>query len=259
MSAAESIAVPWPQARLWSAGYREWLPAAELRATIACFWVSVTPLDAAPQPSAVLPDLCSDLIWQRGRGAFIAGPDTGPVRTETMPGAVLVGARFRPGAGGAALDIPLAELRDQRVDLADILPRLAGSLAADLDPVQALAAVTKLSARLATAGPPDQLVLEATRLLATGRASVASLSPELAVSERHLRRRFDHAVGYGPKTMHRVLRFRAVLARLALPGPVDLAELALRAGYADQAHLTREMTRLAGQPPARLARQLAQS
>ncbi len=34
----------------------------------------------------------------------------------------------------------------------------------------------------------------------------------------------------------------------------DLASLAFRLGYADQAHLTRETTRLAGLPPAALAK-----
>jgi AraC-like DNA-binding protein len=37
-------------------------------------------------------------------------------------------------------------------------------------------------------------------------------------------------------------------------GRSDLAALALEAGYADQAHLTRETTRLAGLPPAALIR-----
>ena len=65
-------------------------------------------------------------------------------------------------------------------------------------------------------------------------------------------RRPAAAVGYGPKTLQRVLRFGRALA--ALDAGVDLARLALEAGYADQAHLTRECTRLAGAPPAALAR-----
>jgi transcriptional regulator GlxA family with amidase domain len=80
----------------------------------------------------------------------------------------------------------------------------------------------------------------------------------LAISERQLRRRFDLAVGYGPKTMQRILRFRRVIDHLAAgPASADLADLASRTGYADQAHLTRETTRLAGLPPAALARSFA--
>ena len=69
-----------------------------------------------------------------------------------------------------------------------------------------------------------------------------------------LRRRFDDAVGYGPKTLQRVLRFQRFLALAATRPPrrSDLAGLAFAAGYADQAHLTRECTRLAGLPPAAL-------
>ncbi len=243
----------WAAGQLWAAGYREWLPPLPLRGAIACLWVSVTAVDR-PSVTAVLPDGCTDLIWQRGYGAFVAGPDTGPAPAELPPGTILVGARFWPGAGGPALGLPLAEVRDQRVALATCLPGLARQLPADLTPEQALTKVTELSAGFVTSAPPDQLVQRATQLLAAGRTNVADLGPALAVSERQLRRRFDEAAGYGPKTMQRVLRFRRVVDHLARPAPArDLASLALRLGYADQAHLTRETTRLAGLPPAALA------
>ena len=79
---------------------------------------------------------------------------------------------------------------------------------------------------------------------------VAELGAALGVSERQLRRRFLDAVGYGPKTLGRVLRFQRFLQ---LSGErADLARLALDAGYADQAHLTRETRRLSGRTPAEL-------
>jgi AraC-like DNA-binding protein len=241
--------------QLWAAGYREWLPPAELRRALACFWVSVVPAESSPSVTNVFPDGCIDLIWQAGRGAFLAGPDTRPHPVTDPPGTVYVGVRFRPGAGGPALGVPLTELRDQRVDLADLVPELARALPADLPSGLALRTAIRTSAELVTAGPPDRLVVQATRLLAAGHTSVAGLGRELAVSERQLRRRFDDTVGYGPKMMHRVLRFRQALHQLTITArPLDLASLAVGAGYADQAHLTREMTRLAGQPPAALAR-----
>ena len=88
----------------------------------------------------------------------------------------------------------------------------------------------------------------------------------VGLSLRQLRRRCHAAVGYGPKTLQRVLRFRlfvslidALSHDLAGPDPagLDLAGLAARAGYADQAHLTRECGSLAGLTPAALARQRA--
>ena len=74
----------------------------------------------------------------------------------------------------------------------------------------------------------------------------------LGIGDRQLRRRFADAVGYGPKTLERVLRFQRFLGLAAREARPDLAWLALEAGYADQAHLTRECTRLAGLPPAAL-------
>jgi AraC-like DNA-binding protein len=246
-----------PIASTWSPGYREWLPDRRLRDAIACLWVSVTPSDGPAAAAAVMPDGCTDLIWQRGRGAFVAGPDTKPAPTDLQPGTILVGARFWPGAGGPALGWCLADLRDLRLDVADVAPGLAGRLAADLTPGAALEHMTALSAELVTAAPPDKLVQTATALLASRAIGMTGLGAALAVSERQLRRRFDVAVGYGPKTLQRILRFRRVLDQLAATCPApDLADLAIRAGYADQAHLTRETTRLAGRPPAALARSL---
>lgn len=243
--------------QLLAAGYREWLPPAGLRHALACFWVTVVPEDAGPRQTNVLPDLCTDLIWQSGSSAFVAGPDTGPVPDVTPPGTVLVGARFRPGAGGPAFGLSLAELRDQRVDFVRLRPEFGRALRPDLTPAGALTTVTQLAARLVTESPPDLLVMRAGRLLAHGQTSVAELASAVCISDRQLRRRFDEAVGYGPKVTARVLRFRRVIRHLSSTcADIDLAGLAVEAGYADQAHLTRETTRLAGMPPRALARSL---
>ena len=98
------------------------------------------------------------------------------------------------------------------------------------------------------AAPADAAIAEAVRRLADPRTRVEALAGDLGLSERQLRRRFDAAAGYGPKTLQRVLRFRRFLAT----ADGDLARAALDAGYADQSHLTRECTRLAGRPPGAL-------
>lgn len=57
------------------------------------------------------------------------------------------------------------------------------------------------------------------------------MAAELGVSARQLQRRVTEVVGYGPNMLARVLRFRKLQALPAAP----LAEMALDAGYADQA------------------------
>jgi AraC-like DNA-binding protein len=244
-------------------GYLEWPAPVALRDTVACLWAQVA--GRQDRAGLVLPDGCTDLIWTQGQGASVAGPDTGPVPITMAAGTVILGARFRPSAGGPVLGIPLSELRDQRVGLADLRPADARLLPATLDPATAAARVLDVAGALAGAARLDPAVAEAARLLHDPRARAEDVADEVGLSLRQLRRRCHAAVGYGPKTLQRVLRFRRFVSRIdalprdptAPPGPggLDLAGLAMQAGYADQAHLTRECGRLAGLTPAALARQ----
>jgi methylphosphotriester-DNA--protein-cysteine methyltransferase len=113
---------------------------------------------------------------------------------------------------------------------------------------------TELRRALKRAERPDGLVAAAVaQLRRPDPRRVGEISEELGISERQLRRRFNAAVGYGPKTLARVLRFQQMLVlarRRASRSGLD--RLAVDAGYADQAHMTAECTRLAGMPPAQL-------
>jgi AraC-like DNA-binding protein len=84
----------------------------------------------------------------------------------------------------------------------------------------------------------------------TSHAAVHSASQELGVGQRRLHRRCSAAVGYGPKTLDRVLRFQRALRLASACG--SLADLACQSGYSDQAHLSRECRRLAGTTPSDL-------
>jgi hypothetical protein len=65
---------------------------------------------------------------------------------------------------------------------------------------------------------------------------------------------FRDAVGYGPKTLQRILRFQRALAefRSGRGTSGGLGQVAAAAGDADQADLTRETWRLTGVSPKRL-------
>jgi len=243
--------------RTLPSGYTEWEAPAALRGAVACLWAQVND-SSAERAGLVLPDGCTDLIWEQGRGTYVAGPDTGPVATTMAAGAVILGVRFRPSAGGPALGIPLSELRDLRADLADLRPPQARQLTASLDPQIAADQMLDITAALVADGAPDPAVTWAARLLRDPAMRAEDVAAEVGLSLRQLRRRCQAVVGYGPKTLQRVLRFRGFLSRVdARPAILDLAAIAAEAGYADQAHLTRECGRLSGMTPAALARQRA--
>jgi AraC-like DNA-binding protein len=236
----------------WSPGYRELAPPVGLRDTLSCLWVRVVP-PGRPATTLVLPDAASDLIWQYEADAFVAGPDTGPAPTGARADSVLVGARFRPGAG-AALGLPLTEIVNIRVSASD-LPALRGRLpAASMPPRLALPALARLVAELEDERPPDAAMTHAAGLLARPGRTAEDVASGLGLSERQFRRRCQAAAGYGPRALQRILRFRRFVSILdAGPLPAGgLAEAAFAAGYADQPHLSRECLRLSGLTPRAL-------
>ncbi|GGM29030.1 hypothetical protein GCM10012279_54650 [Micromonospora yangpuensis] len=79
---------------------------------------------------------------------------------------------------------------------------------------------------------------------------MTATAAEVGLGPRLLRRRCQAWFGYGPKTLARILRMRRALALARCGTP--LAEVAARSGYADQAHLTRDVRDLAGLPPQAL-------
>lgn len=217
---------------------------------VACTWEQVTTTGLEHR---VVPDACVDLIWS-GKRLSIAGPDTDARVVRLSAGSRLVGARLRPGAAGTVLGLPASELRDLSPDAAEVLGRdVAAALLEQLDAGLDAQAVLARALELRAVPGPDPLVRAAVAALGRPRAAVGPVAAELGVSARQLQRRVSDAVGYGPKMLQRVLRFRRLQA---LP-PAPLAELALDAGYADQAHMTAEVTRLAGISPVRFLKDRA--
>ena len=93
--------------------------------------------------------------------------------------------------------------------------------------------------------PPDPAMVEVARRARAGQP-VDAIAAVCGLSARHLQRRVRTAFGYGPKTLIRILRLqRAVgLARRGTP----FAAVSATTGYADQAHLARDVKALAGVP-----------
>ncbi|QES38888.1 AraC family transcriptional regulator [Streptomyces venezuelae] len=189
-----------------------------------------------------------DLLWTEGR-LFVAGPDTRAyVPRDMEPGSRFVGIRFRPGTAPAFLGVPAHELRDRREELSDLwgaaeARRLTERVDDADDPMAALEAVAM--ERAADADPPDRLLAHVVASLEAGR-SVARTAADAGINARQLHRRSLAAFGYGPKTLARVLRLQRALA-LARDG-LAYADTAAAAGYADQAHLARDVKELTGVP-----------
>ena len=239
--------------------YDEHAPDADLAEYVQSVWYRRVSASEAEQPARVVPDGCIDLIWMES-GLVVAGPDrqawTGPLAS----GAEIVGLRFRPGVAPPLLETPATELVDQRAALGDV----CRSWARDLDQLQLETNADEmgnllqdaLRARLRQVTEVDRAAQYVASVLQRQHAETTARVDELAdtvgLSERQLNRRCHEAFGYGPKLLARILRFQRFLSLAHSPKARPLAQLAADAGYADQAHLSREVKDLAGLTPAQL-------
>jgi AraC-like DNA-binding protein len=223
--------------------------------------------DSGATSARVVPDGCTDLLWRRGE-LEIAGPDTGHRDVPLAPGELIVGVRLRPGAARPLLGAtPATAVADAQPGLRDLWGeaalRLSDSLAGAREPWQiATGLVGALQGRMKTYEPDRVAVAVADALDRPRPLGIASLAWELGYSERHLRRRVRAATGYGPKTLEQILRFRRTMEAVApvrVPGETgarvpDWSRIAAEQGYADQAHLSRQVRRWSGASPRALVR-----
>lgn len=237
--------------------YREVRPPARLGRDLVCSWVGGIGPEGPPTIDRVLPDGCVDVVWN-GERLFVAGPDKTAVPLERRPGSTIVGVRLKPGRAPGLLRTAASELTGLRVDLIEFWGREADEIAVRLEETASAEAARRLlewrvAVRVAEAGAADAAIAAlVSKLAVKARPGVADLAHRLGLSRRQLQRRSLVALGYGPKTFARIMRFQRFVGLGRRYPEAELATLARAAGYADQAHLGRECRELAGLTPREL-------
>ena len=82
--------------------------------------------------------------------------------------------------------------------------------------------------------------------------SVQRVADDLGWSRKRVAQRFFAATGLLPRAFARLVRFERFTALLQVQAGISLADAAAAAGYADQPHLTREVSRFAALTPRAL-------
>jgi AraC-like DNA-binding protein len=215
------------------------MPAPALfRGLAECVWVN-----EGARRARILPDGCMDLI-ELNDSLVIAGPDSSAVLSDQRT-QLATGIRFRPGALPRLLGVPAGELRNQRVDLRSVRPEAQGASL-----MTVAAGLLQRDATRETAPWTTAQLRYVTQRFAVG-ATVAAVAAEIGCSARSLQRHCIAVYGYGPATLRRILRFRQAVQLLRAGTPV--ADTANTVGYADQAHLARQVHELAGITAGQLA------
>ncbi len=207
-------------------------------------WRSVTP--PGGRTVRVLPDGCLDVIWCDGR-LFVAGPDTTAQVSTPAPASRYFALRFAAGTGPPVIGLPADRILDRQVPLADLWPAAeVRRLSAADDPMAALEAAAGRRWR-----EPDRASVGVAAQARAGRP-VDAIADSCGLSARQLQRRCRLAFGYGPKTLTRILRLQRAVALAR--GGTPFASVSITVGYADQAHLARDVKALAGVPLSVLVR-----
>ncbi|WP_324752737.1 helix-turn-helix domain-containing protein [Roseovarius sp. Pro17] len=143
-------------------------------------------------------------------------------------------------AGDATIDTAIAPdklnpaLQTPLQPLMDTAPHIEGDVALSL-------MTTFLSDLVGGARvlPPD--LLEAVRRMeeADGALRISALCTDLGLSNRTFRRRFHNLTGLTPKRFCRVLQVTKALNAVLERKGASLSEIALKAGFSDQAHFNR--------------------
>ncbi|MFE2503947.1 helix-turn-helix domain-containing protein [Streptomyces rubiginosohelvolus] len=195
----------------------------------------------------------------RARGSTVAGLVPGDLRLGGRAAGRIecLQIRLSPPLAVAVLGAA-ADLSGTVVSLEDIWGRDAerteGRLrAAGTWDERFAIATDALGRRLDARRSPDPEVAAVWELILTGRGRVGvdSLANEVGWSRKRLWSRFRSQIGLAPKHAARLVRFDHAAHLLAAGRPA--AEVAAVSGYADQAHLHREVKAFTGATPTAVA------
>lgn len=214
--------------------------------------------------SSTLPHPACTLSVERGNTRPAVGADpvvlTGVISRRfdvTVRGRGWVfGVKFRPGGLTALTGVPAHTVRDRTVPAVSQLPEpiVAGlrTLGPDRTPADCVAYVDTVLAGLprpADGGFDTVLTLVADMLGDRSLLRVAQVEDRHGIGRRRLQRLFAHYVGASPKWVLARYRMHDAVAELDAGYDGVLADLAVRYGWYDQAHFSREFVRLVGVPP----------
>ena len=170
-------------------------------------------------------------------------------RRRTRGGPTPIGARLFFG-------VPMTELTGRVVALRDLLPKEHANLAERLEGLPSWDARFDLveqilGERIAAESLQIKVVSWAFRRIegCGGAIDVGALAREMGYSPKHVIDLFREHVGVAPKLLARIVRFDRLIQHLKADASRPWAEVAIEAGYYDQAHLARDVKQFGGTTP----------
>jgi len=226
--------------------------AGDLETFVEHFWIQDCP--HLRDRWRIVPDANGYLIFSaRNRPGgietelFVVGARSHHVDIDVAGRYLTVAARLRPGALTVLTGVRASELTDRSVPLGQLMGYSAGELLERMSmatPIEAQSQMATFLERRFNSANRDLLGLG--RLLIRA-STVTGLASAIGVGKRSLYECSRDYVGLAPKRALRIARLHRAL--WLADGRRTWSAIAAAAGYADQAHLTRDMQALVGEGP----------
>ena len=252
------------------------LPGSELNTTVQSIW-DCTSFTSNYTSELRLPSGCMEVVfnltdqpmryrataensWHTARYGVISGPHSKPFILDTSQALAVLGMNLSVSKGRQLLPCSPSEFFNTHASVEEVWGSAACEQWERLRELRSAARRLQNACgwarQLLTCAPePHWAVVPALRMLAEEDATVSGVGRRIGLSDKRLREVLRVGTGWSPKPYARLCRFRTALNLLSMSrirAGVDepvLSRLALRCGYFDQAHLTREFRAFAGITP----------
>ena len=248
---------------------KKWAPSKHLTTTIGLFWHVQWSLDT--QESHLqqnIPDPCVHLCFEKNN-ITIVGPVSKCYQRELSEAGDIFAIKFRPGGFKILSNNPIADLKDQSVDITDFeMDHSVKESLIEINQNKSLRDRVTLSEQFLLSLQPNKDSLHHKRITSVNSVidvikndqsinNVHQLCQIVNMSIRNLQRLFKEYIGLSPKWVIRKFRVQDFLTRSQEieTQKINWAELANELGYFDQAHFIKDIKTMIGQTPHEYAHQ----
>ena len=236
--------------------YQEVAPRNWASQFIETYWIEKNDTELTKEV-LVYPDGCSDIIvsyTDNSYESFVIGCMTKPLKASIKPGEVMCGIRFYPGCSSAFLKISMKEVTNKKYPLKDIINKDLNLILLNRTEDHAKMIPQLFESHLKnmfSENHYERIGFTGASLIKQqyGTSSIENIADQLNISRRSFERKFIHSVGITPKQYSRIVRFLHVKHLLRKHQDIPIIDLALDAGYYDQAHFCREFKEFTGMTP----------
>lgn len=241
--------------------YQEFLPGADLRHFIYCYWQLKTSQTLSEQFNyRVVADGCIDVFFELNKPEdnFVMGFCKRYTEFPLADTFNYIGIRFLPTMFPQLFNINASDLSNRFESLDSVVPHLSGFISNRIDSGHTIEGVINLFDAYFNEFISDvqfnndKRLYGAIELILKNYGVVDVEKLDTGISPRQLRRLFEYYIGDSAKTFSKVVRFQNILKAKPSRQSLQQNKLFLESSYFDQAHFIKDFKNFYGVTPGKV-------